>query len=488
MIDESLKPELLEGMKKIFAFRELPEEQLRWILDRSDLMEYDDGATIIKTGEVMDYMTIMIEGRVTFYLDVNGTLTHFFDFENDEMTGGVGGLLPYSRMKGSPGYAYAVGKVRGLQLHKSHFHDLEQLNPDLIQRLIGYMTERARFFATRQLQQEKVSALGKLSAGIAHELNNPAAAINRISSELIKRLMLNYDLTEKLLKHEVNAQLICDIRSVTVSKEKSQENAEKLSSFQKLQAEDEMSDWLEDNGFEEIRQISETFTDAGFCISDFESIRDRSGKEMFVPIIQWAENLLASKQLIKDLENASGRISNLVGAIKSHVHMDRTNDVQPTDVNQDIDNTLTLLGYKIREKNITLTKKFHTRLPEVNVFVGELNQVWTNIIDNALYAMDKNGELVIETWFDSKNVKVKIIDSGSGIPKEILSRIFDPFFTTKKVGEGTGIGLDLVNRIIKHHNGEIKVSSRPGRTEFLICIPLAGQHEVKKPEPNATAS
>jgi signal transduction histidine kinase len=157
--------------------------------------------------------------------------------------------------------------------------------------------------------------------------------------------------------------------------------------------------------------------------------------------------------------------------------MDRTNDLQPTNIHKDIDNTITLLGYKLREKNITLKKSFCKDLVDIPAYIGELNQVWTNLIDNAIYAVDKNGELTIETSCDNKNVKVKIIDSGSGIPKEIISKIFDPFFTTKKMGEGTGIGLDTVNRIVKHHNGEIKVDSVPGRTEFAVCIPVVTTKE-----------
>ena len=188
-------------------------------------------------------------------------------------------------------------------------------------------------------------------------------------------------------------------------------------------------------------------------------------------MLQWLENLLSSTRIIKDLDEASTRISNLVGAIKSHVQMDRTNELQPTNIHTDIENTLTLLGYKLRDKNISVKKSFCEGLPEVQAYVGELNQVWTNIIDNAIYAVEKNGEIIIETSCDNTNINVKIIDNGAGIPEQILSRIFDPFFTTKKVGEGTGIGLDLVNRIIKRHKGEIKVNSQPGRTEFTICIP-----------------
>jgi len=152
--------------------------------------------------------------------------------------------------------------------------------------------------------------------------------------------------------------------------------------------------------------------------------------------------------------------------------------LQPTNIHEDIDNTLTLLGFKLRAKNIEIRKKYCTDLPVVPAYVGELNQVWTNLIDNAIGALDRDGVLTIETSCDPKNVTVSIMDSGTGIPADILSRIFDPFFTTKKVGEGTGIGLDIVKRVVKRHKGEIKVTSAPGRTEFLVSLPII-QQEAK---------
>ncbi|HKR03332.1 MAG TPA: histidine kinase, partial [Bacteroidia bacterium] len=189
----------IHDLKKVIALSDLPDEHLQWILDHSEYHEHEDGTLLMKTGDPVDVMWILLEGSIPFYMDINGRQVFYFSFENDGMTGGVGGMLPYSRMKTSLGYAYAKGKIRALNIHKKYFPELEKLNPDFIQRLIGYMTERARHFATMQLQHEKVSALGKLSAGIAHELNNPASAINRISSELKKRLRQNFDLTDKLL-------------------------------------------------------------------------------------------------------------------------------------------------------------------------------------------------------------------------------------------------------------------------------------------------
>ena len=472
-----MQPDSIKELKKVTALGDLTDEHLQWIADHSEYHEYEEGEVIMKTGEVPGYMMFIIEGVLSFYMNKSGTLVHYFDFANDDTSGGATGLLPYSRMKVSPGTSIASSRLRCFRMHKDHFIELERLNPDLIQRLIGYMTERARSFATTQLQYEKVSALGKLAAGIAHELNNPAAAINRISSELSRRLKENYGLTEKLLQYKISATHLQSIRSMVEQKEKEYENKKKLSPVQQMQREDEINDWLEQHGLHDNNLAGETFADAGFTEEDLESIREDAGRDAYIQVLLWVENLLSSQRVIKDLEEASTRISNLVGAIKSHVHMDQTNDLQPTDIHHDIENTLTLMGYKLREKNILVKKIFCGNLPAVPAYVGELNQVWTNIIDNAIYALQKDGELIIETTCDSKKVTVKFIDNGTGIPPEIISRIFDPFFTTKKVGDGTGIGLDLVNRIIKHHSGEIKVNSKPGKTEFIICIPVA---EVKK--------
>ncbi len=461
----------ISELKKVVALSVLPEEHLQWIAERTFYEDYEDGELSVKKGDPMDVMWFIPEGRFDFYMDVNGQQVYYFNFQNDSATGGVGGLLPYSRMKVSPGYAYAVGKTRRYSLHKKYFQELEQLNPEFIQRLIGYMTERARSFATTQLQHEKVSALGKLAAGIAHEMNNPASAINRISAELSKRLKENYRLTEKLLEHKISSDRIQQIRLLVEEKESA--GKKKLSPLQLMEKEDEIYSWLERRGLPAKYIAGETFAETGITGEDLDSIKNGVAVEAFADVLQWVDNLLISQKILKDLEEASMRISNLVGAIKSHVHMDQTNELQLTNLHNDIENTLTLMGYKLRDKNITVKKRFSDNLPEVPAYIGELNQVWTNIIDNAIDALSKNGEITIETSADSKNAIVKIIDNGAGIPHEIINRIFDPFFTTKKVGEGTGIGLDLVKRIISHHNGEIKVNSKPGRTEFVISIPIS---------------
>jgi signal transduction histidine kinase len=467
----------IQELKSIIALRDLPDEHLEWILAHSDYKEYEDGAIVLKTGEPIDEMSFLLEGKMNFYMNINGQLVYYFSFENNELTGGVSGLLPYSRMKTTPGSSFAVGKLRLIRLHKKYFQELEQLNPDFIQSLIGYMTERARAFATTQMQQEKVSALGKLAAGIAHEMNNPAAAISRISEELDKRLKLNFKLTEELLKYSIAPELIRNIRELAKNKETNR--YAKITPLQRMQKEDELNAWLNEKGLDERNEMAETFADAGFLSDDLENIIKDIPKEALQNILDWLENLLSSELIIKDLDNASDRITLLVGAIKSHVRMDRSDDIHTTNIHEDLENTLILLGYKIRDKNIQVKKNFCDDMTEVEAYIGELNQVWTNIIDNAIYAVAQNGEITIETQCDKDNITVNITDNGIGIPKEILSRIFDPFFTTKKVGEGTGIGLDIVKNVINRHKGDIKVNSIPGKTEFIISIPVS-QHFINK--------
>jgi signal transduction histidine kinase len=474
-------------LRKVICLQDLPEEHLQWMLDHGEYHEYPDGSVLTRTGEPIDDMWLIIEGKGMFYKDVNGRLVHYFTFENSAPTGGAGGLLPYSRMKASPGFTFAAGQCRIFSIHKRHFQELERLNPDFIQQLIGYMTERARTFATHQLQDEKINALGRLSAGIAHELNNPSSAITRMAIELKKKLLLNYKLTENiLLLQKLDPVQVDRLREKTFSRALQAASGNGLTPLQKIERENEFCEWLHQNGYNEDRLISETFTTAGWSVDDLRQMLDTVGPDAFLPLLHWLENLLTASWLLSDLEEASSRISTLVGALKSHVHMDRTTDKVPTDLHRDIDNTLTLLGFKLRQKNITIIRKYDPSLPMIEAYVGELNQVWSNLIDNAIHALDTNGELTIETTADEKEVRVRIRDNGHGIPPDVLPHIFEPYYTTKEVGEGSGIGLDIVQRVIRNHQGQIQVTSVPGRTGFAVILPVRHQEATSHQPVNKT--
>lgn len=469
-----MQPVNLEDLKKVAVLADLPNDHLQWILDNAEYHEFEDGTQIKKTGDEADVMFIVIEGKVAFYFDYHGRLVYFFSYSNDITTGGVGGLLPHSRMKTYPGCSFAVGHLRCLTLHKTHFAQLEQLNPEFVQRLIGAMTERAKLVATTQSTHEKVNALGQVAAGMAHELNNPVAAIARTAKELSRRQNQDYELEKQLLQSNITPTHIDTLKQLVDKKATAPVQKIKRTILQQNEYEEAIEDWLQEIGISES-SIAETFAELNFSTGKLENIRSEVGKEAFVAALPWFENKLACQNIIKDLADASKRISGLVDSIKSHVNMDRAADLQPTDLHHDIENTLTLIAFKLREKNIAVTKKFCNDLPLIPAYVSELNQIWTNLIDNAIYAVDNNGQLVIETTCDTKNATVCIIDNGSGIPQNVINNIFDPFFTTKKVGEGTGLGLDIVNRAVKRHKGDIQVSSTRGRTAFTVSIPLQQQ-------------
>lgn len=466
-----MQPLSLDDLKKVAVLADLQDDHLQWILNNSEYHEFKDGTQIRKTGDEADVMIIVIEGKVTFYFDYHGRLVYYFSYSNDISTGGVGGLLPHSRMKLYPGCSFAVGNLRCLMLHKKHFNELEQLNPEFVQRLIGYMTERAKLVATTQSNHEKVNALGQLAAGMAHELNNPAAALTRIAKELLKRQNHDYEFGKQLLQASVTPTHIDVLKEALDKKAAEPVQKIKRTIIQQAEYEEEIEDWFEKNEIAD-KKIADTFTELNFSTDELEKMRSEVGRDVFVATLPWFENKLACQKITSDLADASKHISGLVDSIKSHVNMDRAAELQPTNLHHDIENALTLIGFKLREKNIDVTINFCDDLPNIPAYVTELNQVWTNLIDNAIYALANNGQLIIETRCDTKSVTVCIIDNGIGIPENIINSIFDPFFTTKKVGEGTGLGLDIVKRAVKRHKGDIKVSSVPGRTVFTVSIPL----------------
>src|SRR5450432_80951 len=265
-----MQPVKIEDLKNVVALSDLADEHLQWILDHSEYREYQDGDLIAKYGEIAEIMWISLVGQVVFYMYINGRQVYYFTFENNDVTGGVGGLMPYSRMKTYPGYSYALGEVKLLRINKKYFTELERLNPDFMQKLIGYMTERAKAFAVTQLQHEKVNALGNLAAGIAHEMNNPAAAISGISDELPKRLKRNYELTKKLLQCNMTPEHLQNIHMMVENKEKEPAHSIKRTMLQRVENQDEIEEWLQENGVVE-RETAETFSEYGFSREELEN-------------------------------------------------------------------------------------------------------------------------------------------------------------------------------------------------------------------------
>jgi len=346
---------------------------------------------------------------------------------------------------------------------------------ELTQALVHVMTNRVRSFTALQQQNEKMLALGKLSAGLTHELNNPASAIVRDSESLLKHLQLEPQTFKSMIAIRMEPEHVDTVtkKLFRVISEKREVN---LTLRQRTDKEEELTDLFDEMEIENSDEVAENFVEFGFETEDIELFRKHIPEQFFSPVFNWINTLLVTERMVQDIGESARRIANLVNSVKTYTHMDQGQEKQYADIRIGIKNTLQMLIYKIKKGNITMVKEFDETLPPVKAMIGELNQVWTNLIDNALDAMEPNGKgtLTIKTEKDKEFVQVSIIDDGPGIPEEIRSRIFEPFFTTKEMGKGTGLGLEVVQRIVHQHNGTIKVNSEPGRTALVVCFPING--------------
>ncbi|RVU02727.1 cyclic nucleotide-binding domain-containing protein [Mucilaginibacter limnophilus] len=458
----------VEQLKAIETISDVPDDQLQWFLDASTIQEAKAGERVFEAGETMDRTFVILEGRFRICMMQGGKIREVADFGPGTITG----YLPFSRGKKTIGYGECTEDMVALVCHMQNMREGIQKHYELTEALVHIMTTRVREFTAIQQQNEKMMALGKLSAGLAHELNNPAAAIVRNTSSLKEQLKQLPELFKEIAAIKMDMREIKPVKQYITEVVQRPEKPS-LSMMQRADLEDELMDWLEDHEITDY-SMAETLADMGFSIEDLEKLRGMIAVDCIAPILAWINNNLITGKLVDDIQEAARRISELVGSVKTFTHMDRDADKQPIDIHAGIQNTLKMLDYKLKKGNITLKEDFAADLPKIKVMPGEMNQVWTNLIDNAVDAMEISGSgtLRISTRRDGDFVQVLIVDDGPGIPEEIKPRIFDPFFTTKEMGKGTGMGLDVVSRIIRQHNGTIKVKSKPGETEFEVCLPL----------------
>jgi signal transduction histidine kinase len=321
-------------------------------------------------------------------------------------------------------------------------------------------------------RRERLLALGSLSAGLTHELNNPAAAAVRATASLRERVAGMRSKLGMVARSPYRRDTLETLIKLQEGAVEKVAKAPKLDPLAASDAEDELSDWLEDNGCHDGWRIAPTFVQAGLDVAWLENVKDGVGTEILEHALRWLNYTVETELLMNEIEDATTRISTLVGAARQYSQLDRA-PFQVVDVHDLVSSTLLMLSAKIGP-DIAIVKDYDRTLPKIPAFAGELNQVWTNLIDNAVDAMGGAGTLTITTRRDGDCVLVEFGDTGPGVPKEIRNRIFEPFFTTKPVGQGTGLGLDISYRIIvnKHH-GDLRVESRPGDTRFRVLLPIA---------------
>jgi signal transduction histidine kinase len=341
--------------------------------------------------------------------------------------------------------------------------------PELVKRLVGVMSDRIRETTRMEQQRDRLASLGKLSAGLAHELNNPASAAKRATSQLRELLKKIRDASLELGRCDLTSAQKAEIERVEASF--TQQGASTPDALTVSDLEDQIDSVLRSHGQNDLWELAAGLARRNVKPEVLESLFANFGGVIARAALVRISSSVEVANLLHEIESSTSRISDLVGAIKEYTYMDQA-PVQNVDVVRSLETTLTIMNHKLKH-GVTVQRDYE-RIPLlVNSFGSELNQVWTNIIDNAIAAMDGKGELRIRTFREDASVVVEIGDSGPGISSEIKPHIFEPFFTTKGVGEGTGLGLDTVQRIVKKHRGNIQVMSKPGDTRFQVWLPLA---------------
>jgi signal transduction histidine kinase len=363
----------------------------------------------------------------------------------------------------------AVTEGRILRFPSSLFPDLVQKMPELAKRLVGLMSDRIREFTRFEQQRDRLAALGKLSAGLAHELNNPASAAQRATSQLRDLLKRVRDASHELGRRDLTATQKAEIEKLESSL--TQAGGPPPDALAASALEDQLDSLLRSHGQNDLWQLAADLARRNFKPEALEQLFTTLDTDTARAALVRISASVEIADLLHQIESSTSRISELVGAIKEYTFMDQA-PVQNVDILKTLETTLTILNHKLK-RGVTVQRDYQKIPLLVNSFGSELNQVWTNLIDNAIDAMGGKGELRVRTYREDDGVVVEIGDNGPGISPEIQSRIFEPFFTTKGVGEGTGLGLDTVQRIVKKHHGNIQVRSKPGNTRFQVWLPLA---------------
>lgn len=443
-----------------------PRQELEWLAQRGKVVQYEAGELVASKGEEIDVLYVVFSGCIGAFVD-RGAGRHQVTARKG---GDVTGMLPYSRLKGPPGDVLAIEPSTVMTLDREELRSMIRECHEVTSMLVHSMLDRVRLFTSSDLQDEKMISLGKLSAGLAHELNNPASAIKR-NALLLREQLANLEDAA----HLVGASQLTEAQLASVEMARESCLAEPVhgvrSPLEEAEREEALSDWFEDHHLDAT--AAQPLVESAVSLETLDRLASVVQGPPLEATLRWAGAGCAVRRLSEGIEEAAERISGLVAAIKGFTHMDQTVAAEPIDLPRGLDDTIAVLRSKARDKSVSIDVEIDPGLPVVQGFAGELNQVWSNLIDNALDAVPEHGRVEIKACRDGGRVEVRVIDNGEGIPSEIQEHIFDAFFTTKPVGQGTGLGLDIVRRLIVHNDGDIKVESEPGRTEFQVFLPIA---------------
>jgi signal transduction histidine kinase len=470
------EPERLtpEQLRTLFLFERLDDDQIAWLAEHGQVVEYSSGATIHAEGSPASCLYVLLSGTMAMSSRVQGGELELFRTDYyGAYTGAFDFYLAEHRVPPLyPGTARAVTDCRLLELPSAEFgRAFREWFPMAAHLLVGASTQG---YAARDTvaRHERLVALGSVTAGLTHELNNPVAAVLRASARLKDMMAEMREKVGVMVRSQLPADQLEAIADLAGRALEQRRQAPRLSPLEASDREEELADWLEEHGVEGAWDIAPTLVSAGVDQGWLEKFAQVMPPPHLGVGLSYPIRALESDNLLDEITDAVERISGLLAAAKQYTQMDRA-PIQSFDVHEGLDATLTMMGHKLGE-HIEVVREYDRSLPKISAFPGELNQVWTNIIDNAIDAMEGHGKLTVRTRREGDDrVMVEIADTGPGIPEDVRSRVFEPFFTTKEVGQGTGLGLDIAWRIVVgRHAGEIRLDSEPGNTRFQVVLPI----------------
>jgi signal transduction histidine kinase len=441
-----------------------PREQLAWVAQHGQLHAYPAGHTLFRTGEPIAELSIVLTGRFSIRVHRGSALRKVMEWR----AGDVSGLLPYSRMTATPGDSRTDEPTEMVLVHRDLFPEMIRECHELTAILVHVMLDRARHFRSSDLHDEKLASLGRLAAGLAHELNNPASAVVRSAEVLLDRMPV-VEATFRALgaTHLSEAGLaafdeLCGQCLGTT--------APATSPLEQAEREEALAAWLEGKGCQ--RACAEDLAGTGISLQALDVAAAAFGADGLAVALPALAASCGTRRLATDIERAASRVHELVAAVKGFTYMDQAAVPKPVDLARGLSDTMVILRSKAKSKSVKLRSEVEPGLPTIEGFGGELNQIWANLIANAIDAVGDGGTVEVSARQQGDSVVVRVVDNGPGIAPEIRERIFEPFFTTRPAGDGTGLGLAITRSLVDQHEGEIDVESVPGRTEFRVTLPV----------------
>jgi signal transduction histidine kinase len=457
----------LHDLRKSPLFQGLSDDELQKLMDMAEPVSLRAGDVLIKQGEVGDCAYVVIKGDFEVQKQSGQSLIKI-DVRNPGDV--VGEMALLSR---APRNATLIAKTDGevLRIPQEAFEQLLQSSTTAAMAVLHWVMSRLTQNESLLHQQEKMAALGTMSAGLAHELNNPSAAAQRSASQLRESqsrwLTLTHQFESAAIQQGQTEWLNDFIQETT----RRFGTPAKLDALERIDRVDELQTWLEANDIESAWELAPAMVNFGWEVQSLEKLKQGMSPSLSGLAVHWLGLCCLMMGLLSEVLQTTERISQIVHAVKSYTYLDQA-PLLEVDVHEGLENTLVIMQHKLK-KGVTVKRDYAPNLPRIEAYASELNQVWTNIIDNAVDAMSGKGELKIKTYQKDHHVVVEITDNGPGIPEEIQSRIFEPFFTTKAPGQGTGLGLHISHDIIANrHHGQLTVQSKPGETKFRAVLPV----------------